>query len=214
MKKNFFLSLILFNIMLISLIVWLDQKSIGVHPLSVGLTADEIAVNYVKETESDEFTIDRNTVEAVQQVEMDGLVLVLVQYRGYKVDGEMELCEIVVKTEKKLFNLWKAKSCAGLCHELDDPLSSVPITIVTNMGNSILYKHGYSAAYGYLRNALITKVVITWEDDQIQQAVLQGSTYLAVREGGFFIKKMEVFNDHNELMYMSKFGSVQDDSYR
>ncbi len=158
------------------------------------------------------FHIDPNTVEAIQQVEINDMVVVLVQYSGHRIEGDAELCEIVLKIEKKLLNQWGAKSGAGLCHKINDPLSSVPLSVVSSHDTSTLLERGYSTAFGYLRNEQITKVVVTWEDGQKQQAGVQGSTYLAVREGGLTIEKIETFNSLNEIIYTSQIVPLKEET--
>jgi hypothetical protein len=43
--------------------------------------------------------------------------------------------------------------------------------------------------------------VVTWEDDLVQPANISERTYLAAREGGFHVKKVETYNDLDEIIF-------------
>ncbi|HSI67680.1 MAG TPA: hypothetical protein VK947_09710 [Planococcus sp. (in: firmicutes)] len=116
----------------------------------------------------------------------------------------MEICEMVLETEKDQLNGWEPKSGASLCHGVNDPTNSIPVTTGSSHGNSTLQNPGYSTVYGFVRDPQISKVVVTWEDGQIQPVEVQGSTYLAAREGGFNMKKIEAYNDQNEIVYKTR----------
>lgn len=164
------------------------------------LTAEETAARYVKEMTQAGFHIDPNTVEAIQRVEIADITLVLVQYNGHRIDGDVELCEMLLETEKTLINQWKAKGGAGLCHKINDPSNNIPYTVVSSYGTSTLLDRGYSTVFGYLRDEQITKVVAIWEDGLVQPASVSASTYLAAREGGFHVEKIETYNNLGEIV--------------
>lgn len=56
-----------------------------------------------------------------------------------------------------------------------------------------------------IRDPQITKIVVTWEDGQAQSLEVQESAYMAAREGGFDMKKVEAFNSQNELVYTTEY---------
>jgi hypothetical protein len=219
MKKFFLLSVIILlglAILLIvwSGIVWSGDKTMEVQTASSVLLPEEAAIRHVREIGTTDVNIDMNTVKAIHKVKIKDLILVLVQYNRSRINGDIELCEMVVETEKTLLNQWESRSGAGLCHEVNDSSNSIPITIVSNYGTSTLLNRGYSAAFGYLRDAQITRVMVTWDDGQVQQAEVKGSTYMAVREGGFSLRKIDTLNNQNEIVYTSRLGSVQEDADR
>jgi hypothetical protein len=178
-------------------------------PFSVS-TPKKTAVRHVMKMTEAGFHVDTNTVEAIQKVVMNNLTLVLVQYSGHPIEGDAEQCEMIIETKESLLHHWKAENGAGLCHKMNDPSNTIPITIASNYGTYTLLNCGYSAAYGYLRDQQITKVLITWEDGQKQQAGVRGSTYLAAREGDFYIEKIETFNSSGASVYSSRLGSDQE----
>lgn len=175
---------------------------------------EEAAIRHVREMASPDMAIDMNTVNALQAVKMNDLTLVLVQYSGSRMNGNLELCEIVVETERTLVDQWVSRSSAGLCHEMYDADNSVPMTIISNYGNSTLLHHGYSTACGYIRDTQITQVLITWEDGLVQQAGVESSTYMAAREGDYSLSRIDALNGQDEVVYTSNLGGVQSDGNR
>lgn len=174
------------------------------------LTPEDTAVSHAKGMSVAGYHIDPNTVEAVQQIEINGMVLVLIQYSGHRIDGDVEHCEMVVEIEKKLLNQWEAKGGSGLCHEINDPDNTVPISIVSNYGTTTLLERGYSTAFGYLRNEQITKVMVTWEDGLVEPANVSERTYLTAREGGFHVKKIETYNDLGEIIFETHYPNTEE----
>jgi hypothetical protein len=184
--------LLLFSLFLASC----SEKSRGVK-----FTPEETAVQFVKEIRTGGFTINDNSVEAIQTTTVNDMVLVLVQYSGKNIEGGVETCEVALEIEKSRINGWKAKNSAGLCHKVNDPTNSVPITVVGSWGNTTFLKQDYSTTFGFIRDSQITKIVITWEDDQVQRAEIHENTYLVAREGRFNMEKIEAFNDQNEIIF-------------
>lgn len=210
MKKRIIYFGLAFGIAAILLTILLAQNSTELkNPLSV-LTPEETAVRHTKGMSVAGYHIDPNTVEAIQQVEINDMVLVLVQYSGHRIEGETELCEMVLEVEKKLLNQWEAKGGAGLCHEINDPLNKVPISVVSSYGTSTLLERGYSTAFGYLRNEQITKVVVTWKDGLVQPANVSAGTYLTAREGGFHVEKIETYNDLGEIIFETHYPNKEE----
>lgn len=205
MKKILIVLSFIFVVAIILLaILFTQNQNDPQNPLSVSRPG-EIAVRHVKEMTVAGYHIDPNTVEAIQQMELNDIVLVLVQYNGYQIEGNTELCEMVLEIELKLLNQWEAKGGSGLCHEINDPDNTVPISIASSYGTTSILERGYSTAFGYLRNEQITKVVVTWDDGLMQQAVVAERTYLTARTGGFHIDKIESYNDIGEIIFESNF---------
>lgn len=168
-----------------------------------GLSPEDTAVRYVKEISEASFQIDPDTVEAIQNAEVNGAFLVLVQYSGSSIEDGAKLCEMVVEVRKVRKSHWMVKSGAGLCHEVQDSSQKIPITVVSNYGVSGPLLSSYSTVFGYIRNDEIEKILITWEDGLVQSANLAGRTYLATREGDFYIAKIDAFNKFGEIIYTS-----------
>jgi len=208
MKKILIVLVVVFGFTLIFLAVLLVPK-LGQqqNPLSV-FTSEEVAVRYVQGQVQAGFRVDPNTVEPIQKFEVNGIILVLVQYSGHDIDGTVELCEMAIETDKKFPNQWKARGGAGLCHKINDPENTVPITVVSSYGTSTLLERGYSTAFGYLRDAEITKVVITWDDGLVEPASVQAQTYLTARAGGFHVKMVETYNESGEMIFTSNYPDV------
>lgn len=201
MKKIIIVLSLIVVIAIILLTILLTQnKDVLQNPLSV-LTPEETAVLYAKGMTLAGYHINPNTVEAIQQVKINDKVLVLVQYSGQRIDGNSELCEMLLEIEKQLFNQWKANGGSGLCHDINDSDNTVPISIVSSYGTTIPFEREYSTAFGFLRNEQITKVVVTWEDGLVEPANVSERTYLTVREGGFHVEKIETYNDLGETIF-------------
>lgn len=210
MKKILISISLVFGIAVVLLAILLVQNSTEPkNSLSV-LTPEETAVRHVKGMTQAGFHIDPNTVEAIQQVEINDMVLVLVQYSGHQIEGNAELCEMVLEVEKKLLNQLEARGGAGLCHEINDSLNNVPITVVSSYGTSTLLERSYSTAFGYLRNDQITKVVVYWEDGLMQPASVSDRTYLTARAGGFHVEKIETYNDVGEIVFASNYPNTEE----
>lgn len=209
MKKVLIVLSLFFVVAIILLtILFTQNKNDLQNPLSV-LTPEETAVRHAKGMTVAGYHIDPNTVKAIQQVEINDMVLVLVQYSGHRIEGDAELCEMVLEIEKKLLNRWEAKGGSGLCHEINDPDNTVPISIVSSYGITTLLERGYSTAFGYLRNEQITKVVVTWEDGLVEPANVSERTYLTAREGGFHIEKIETYNDLGEIIFETNYPNTE-----
>ncbi len=89
-----------FSIAVIPLTILLTQnQNEQQNPLAV-LTPGETAVRHVKGMMEAGFQIDTNTVEVIQQIKINDITLVLVQYSGHRMDGDVELCEMVLETKK------------------------------------------------------------------------------------------------------------------
>lgn len=203
------LSLLVVIAIILLTILFTQNKDDPQNPFSV-LTPSETAVRHAKEMTVAGYHIDPNTVEAIQQVEMNDMVLVLIQYSGHRIDRDAELCEMVLEVEKKPLNQWKAKGGSGLCHEINDPDNTVPISIVSSYGTSFFLERGYSTAFGYLRNEQITKVMIIWEDGLEQSASVSKRTYLAAREGGFHVEKIETYDDLGEMIFETHYPNAEE----
>lgn len=211
MKKIIISCGVVLGIAAILLAILLVQNSNEQQDLLTVLSLEETAVRHVKEMMEAGFLIDPNTVESIQQVEINDITLVLVQYSGHRIKGEVELCEMVLETQKTILNKWKARSGAGLCHKINDPSNIIPITVVSSYGTSTILDRGYSTAFGYLRNEQITRVMVTWEDGLVQPASVSARTYLTAREGGFYVAKIETYNNLGENVYTSQIIPAQDD---
>lgn len=169
------------------------------------LTPEYAAVRHIREMKTANFTIVSNSVEAIQAVELKNQVLVLVQYSGTRLGGGVDICETVLETQKTQLNGWKVNSGAGLCHEVY-PTNSIPVTTGSSRVQATLQSPGYSTAYGLVRDPQITQVLVTWDDGHTQPVEVQESTYFAVREGGFTIKKIEAYNERHEIVYTTGSG--------
>lgn len=203
------LSLLVVIAIILLTILFTQNKDDLQNPLSV-LTPSETAVRHAKGMTVAGYHIDPNTVEAIQQVEMNDMVLVLIQYSGHRIDRDAELCEMVLEVEKNPLNQWKAKGGSGLCHEINDPDNTVPISIVSSYGTSFFLERGYSTAFGYLRNEQITKVMVIWEDGLDQPANVSERTYLAAREGGFHVEKIETYDDLGEMIFETHYPTAEE----
>jgi hypothetical protein len=182
------------------LMIWLNRAEIGALTPWIVLTPEDAAVRYVRETITANFTVTGNSVEAAQAVTLKDQVLVLVQYRGTRPGGGVDICETVLETRKTGLNGWKVFNGAGLCHEVQ-PANSIPVTSGSSQGHSTSQDPGYTTAYGHVREPQITTVAVTWEDGLLQSVEVQNSTYFAVREGGFSIRKIEAYNGQHEIVY-------------
>jgi hypothetical protein len=85
-------------VILLTILFTQNQNEQQNHPLVT--TPGEIAVHHAKGMTVAGYHIDPNTVEAIQQVEINDLALVLVQYSGHQIEGNTELCEMVLELEK------------------------------------------------------------------------------------------------------------------
>jgi hypothetical protein len=166
-----------------------------------GSSPEETAVLHVQQMNQAGYDIDPNTVEAIQKVVINDKVLVLVQYNARKVEPGVELCEMVLEVEKPFLKRWSTQGGVGLCHKINQSSNTVPITVVSSYGTSA---HDYSTAFGYIRDEQITEVIITWEDGFAQPVSVIARTYLGAREGGFYIEKIETYNDLGEIVYTSQ----------
>lgn len=205
MKKILISIGLVFGIAAVLLAILLVRNSVEQqNPLSV-FSPEGTAVRHAREMTVAGFHIDPNTVEAIQKVEINDMVLVLVQYGGHRIEGDAELCEMVLEVEKKPLNRWEARGGAGLCHEINDPLNTVPIPVVSTYGTTTLLDRSYSTAIGYLWNVQISDVVVTWEDGLIQPASVSARTYMAAREGGFQVEKIETYDNFGEIIFKSDY---------
>ena len=186
------------SVALLLLAAFLFSGCSEIKPTEIGAPEDT-AVGYVREMNMGYFDINDDSVEAIQKIELNNYILVLVQYLGTRHGNGVETCQLVLETGKDKNIHWNTGS--GMCHKINDPTETQPITEGSTRGGSSLQNPGYSTVYGMIRDSQITKIVITWEDGQIQPVEVQKTAYMAAREGGMDIKKAEAFNDQNELVY-------------
>jgi hypothetical protein len=166
------------------------------------ITPERSAVLHVKKLNIGNFTINKNSVEAIQKIEFNNRVLVLVQYIATRHGNGVENCEVVLETEKDQAIRWNTGS--GMCHKINDPNETTPITVGSTRGGSTPQDPGYTTVYGMIRDPQITQIVVTWEDGNVQPVEVQESAYMAAREGELDMKKVEAFNGQNELVYTTE----------
>lgn len=167
-------------------------------------TAEDTAVQAIREIKMGNFEIDIKTIQTVQSVELADGVLVLLQYGGFRMGGGAETCEYVMEIDKSKSLTWEVHSGSGLCHEINDPTDTQPITVGTSQSSNFPKDFGYTAAYGNIRDPKITKIVISWEDGQIQQANIQDATYIAAQKGDIDLDKIEAFDENGKMIYTTR----------
>lgn len=200
MKKSILPITAILLLAAILLMIWLNWTEIGTLAPWIVITPEEAAVRHVRRMETANFTIASNSVEAIQAIALQNQVLVLVQYSGTRPGSVVDICETVLETRRTRLNGWKVIHGAGLCHE-GNPVNSSRVTSGGSRGQHTPQDPGYSTAYGQVRDPQIIKVEVTWEDGHLQPVDVQESTYFAVREGGFSIKKIDAYNDQLEIVY-------------
>ena len=131
----------------ILLMIWWNRTEIGALAPRIVLTPEDAAVRHVRGTETVNFTVASNSMEAVQSVALQDQVLVLVQYSGTRPEGGVDICETVLETKKTRLNGWKVTNGAGLCHEVN-PARSIPVTSGSSRGHPTPQDPGYSTSYG------------------------------------------------------------------
>lgn len=166
------------------------------------ITPERSAVRYVKEMKMANFSIDKESVEALQMIEISHYELVLVHYSGIRHGNGVETCEFVLETEKDKTIRWDTGS--GMCHRIDDATDPQPITVGTTRGGSTPQDPGFTTVYGMVRDPQITRIVVTWEDELAQPVEVRENAYITAREGEFDLKKVEAFNDRNEVVYTTE----------
>jgi len=62
-----------------------------------------------------------------------------------------------------------------------------------------------------LRNEQITKVAVTWEDGLVQPASMKARTYFSAREGGFYVAKIETYDNLGKIVCTGQIIPAQDD---
>ncbi len=166
------------------------------------ITPERSAVLYVKEMKMANFSIYKESVEAIQMIEISHHELALVHYSGIRHGNGVETREFVLETEKDQTIRWETGS--GMCHSIDDATDAQPITVGTTRSGSIPQDSGYTTVYGMVRDPQITRIVVTWEDELTQPVEVRENTYITAREGEFVLKKVEAFNDLNEVVYTTE----------
>lgn len=210
MKKQLFVLDLIIVILVIILALFLIQDLRKTANFSFVLKPEEVAVRHAKGMTVAGFRVDPNTVHAIQKVEINDLFLVLVQYSGQQNGGDIELCEMILEVEKKLLEGWEAKSGSGLCHEVNDPDNTVPLSIVSSYGTTTLLSGGYSTAFGYLRNEIISKVVVSWDDGLVEPASVSERTYLTERDGGYHVERIEAYDDIGALIFTTTYPNPEE----
>lgn len=171
--------------------------------LPTGAASPEAAaVQYAQQMKLANFSINHDSVQATQTVELTNRVLVMIQYTGTRIPGGAETCQFVMDNDKARFFGWESHGGAGSCHANNDPTDIEPITTGGSRGaGATPSDQGYSSIYGDVRDEQITSLLVTWSDGMVQTVDVQSGAFLAARDGQFDMQKIEALNDQGATIY-------------
>lgn len=207
MKKLVSNTILIIAILLL-IFVSAHKKQMRLNHITSVLSPAEAAVLHIWSMKEADFRLEPGSVDAVQSVNIRGQILILIQYDGFQIGSGARRCEMVAVVKKDIFHRWKVNDGAGLCHHIVELSDSVPITVVGSSSNLALLDGGYSAVHGYVWDPEIAKIALTWNDGLEQEAVIQGSTYLAARDGHFMLQQIETWNDQGQLVFSARPGTI------
>ena len=162
----------------------------------------DAAVRQTMENQLPEFTVNPNSIEVLQQVELSNVMIVLVKFSGIRVSAGQEECLFTHSVKRTWMGTYQGGGGGGGCSSQKPDPEAQPISIMSgkNSGDGI-GDPGYSEVDGEVFRDDITSVIITWSDGKTEKLDVIARSYLAAREGQFDRSKVEALNAAGEVVY-------------
>lgn len=167
-------------------------------------SADQAAVQQILRSPAAGAVVDPTSFQVLQTQTFEGSSYVVLAYNRTW-NNRDESCLAMHETHYELLTGWVAGSGAGACSDrrVDSQVVKDPIHL--SGGTQIRKdqrKPDISHVLGTINDPAITRVRITWQDGQSQEAEVIKGSFLAIRTGKLELKTAEGFNQDNAVVYV------------
>lgn len=162
----------------------------------------EAAIRHTMDTPLPEFTVNPNSIQVLQQVELGNVVIVLVKFSGTRASTGQEECLFTHGVERTWMGTYQGGGGGGGCSSQPPDPETQPISIMSGKSSGRdIGDPGYSEVSGEVFRDDVTSVIVTWSDGKVEQVDVINGTYLTAREGQFDRSKIEAINADGEVVY-------------
>ncbi len=167
---------------------------------AVGLSPETVAVNAVMDHPGD-MTVDQSSIQVLQTLNVnDSRAIVLVFFQGTRKETGLESCLYSQGVEKWQLG-WRMSNGGGGCAAAAGGVPVSDLWSGSGISHSRNLDPGTSEAHGMVYNPEITRVRVTWEDDQVNEAGVIQSSYQIARIGQMRVKNVQGLDDSGEVLY-------------
>jgi hypothetical protein len=148
--------------------------------------------------------VDTSTVQVHQTVESNGKTLVVLSFNRV-VSNRAERCLYVMEPDRTGIGIWGFGSGGGGCQDLasqENAQEAPTLTMIgagTSSGNPL--DPGLSHADGFVTSDEVKKVMVTWNDNTVQEATIENGTYFAVRIGQFEMSNVQAIDEDGQIIF-------------
>jgi hypothetical protein len=148
--------------------------------------------------------VDPDSIAVVQTHALEPSTFVVLAYQRMWNERD-EQCLVLYETHYQMFAGWSSSGGAGMCSErktTGENTGNQPLHVSSGMTNrSGQNQPDFSYVLGKINDPRITKVMVTWDDGQAQEAQVANNTFAAVRTGRVEMKGTDGLNSGNAVIY-------------
>jgi hypothetical protein len=167
-------------------------------------SADQAAVQQILRSPANGAVVDPTSFKVLQTQAFESSSYIVLSYNRTW-NNRDETCLAMHETHYELLTGWVAGSGAGACSDRRAEGQAVKDPMHLSGGTQIRkdqQKSDLSHVLGAANDPAITRVRITWQDGQMQEAKVVNGSFLAMRTGKVELKTAEGFNQENALVYV------------
>lgn len=148
-----------------------------------------------------DFTTDPNSVQILQKQPLGKKYMVLVAFKGVRVNSGPENCLFSYEVVKSPVGGWTAGSGGGGCSGAPVDMEAQPIGITGGSGSGEPGDPGYSQVYGEVFNPKVKTIQVSWSDGTVEKVLPVNSTYFTNRVGQLQWNKVEALDEQGNIIY-------------
>ena len=173
----------------------------------IALSPETAAINAVANSVDHNVTINRESIQVHQSVEVDDeLRVVVLTFSQIRAGSGAENCLYTYEIAKRIYG-WAPKGGGGGC-STPPGIAEERVDLESGAGQSGSSEPGdlgFSEVHGFVNNPEITMVRVTWNDDQANETAVVNNTFVAFRVGMFDMKNVEGLSEGGEVLYTFTF---------
>jgi hypothetical protein len=156
------------------------------------------------------FQVDVASASVRQSIQFMDHFLVMVGFQGVQLGNDampgQQRCLFTYQVLRTRLGGWATGSGGGSCTVAVNPNSGPePMSIgASNYGGNNPADPGYSTVDGEVNQQDIINVIVTWEDNQVQNASVINGTFIAPRQGQHQMKQVDGLNEAGQVVYSSQ----------
>jgi hypothetical protein len=174
---------------------------------AVAFSPETAAINAVANASDPNVTINRESIQVHQSVEVgDKLRVVVLTFNQIRAGSGVENCLYTYEVARRFYG-WGLKAGGGAC-STPPAIGEERADLEIGAGQSSSSDPGdigFSEVHGFVNNPEITKVQVTWNDDQADEAAVVNNTFVAYRIGKYDMKHVEGLSESGETIYTFTF---------